>query len=201
MPASSNRLRTALKCSIGVERRHFRSSSRAPGNRGSRSGENSSISPIPHSVSALITTSTASDAPGLRCISRKLQVIVPNRTPPTVESIFPPSAATNGKPAMEVFTKSRLEMLIACHSVSEQQLERELKLAHGIARRQPCDLTKCGSTEVIERRSIKDGMIRQIECLCPELQVVALAERERFEQREIDHILIRTIRQVAGSVP
>src|SRR5881628_3558545 len=54
-----NLLRTVLKCSIGVERRHFRSSSRAPGNRGSRSGENSSISPIPHSVSALITTSTA----------------------------------------------------------------------------------------------------------------------------------------------
>jgi hypothetical protein len=41
--------------------------------------------------------------------------------------------------------------------VSEQQLERKLKLPHGIAGRQSRDFAECGSTEVIGRRPIKQG--------------------------------------------
>src|SRR5438132_6369688 len=89
--------------------RHFRNSSR--GRRaGSRSGENNSISPIPHSVSALIITSTASEAPGVRGNWRKLYVMVPKRTPLTTESIFAANAAYKGRPAKAVLTKSRREM-------------------------------------------------------------------------------------------
>src|SRR5881296_3249263 len=84
---------------------------------------------------------------------------------------------------------------------SKQQLQRELKLAHRIAGCQPRDFTECRSTEVVKRRTIKNRVIRQIECLCAELQVVALGECERFEQREIDHPLIRAKRDIAGSVP
>jgi hypothetical protein len=85
--------------------------------------------------------------------------------------------------------------------MSEQQLERKLKLPHGIARRKSRDFTECRSTEVIERRPIKHRVIREIECFGPELQVIALGECERFEQREIDHILIRSKREIPGSIP
>ncbi len=44
--------------------------------------------------------------------------------------------------------------------VSEQQLERKLKLPHGIAGRQSRDFAECGSTEVIGRRPIKHRVIR-----------------------------------------
>ena len=85
--------------------------------------------------------------------------------------------------------------------MSEQQLERKLKLPHGIAGRQSRDFAECGSTEVIECRPIKHRVIREIECFRPELQVIALGECERFEQREIDHILIRSKREIPGSIP
>jgi hypothetical protein len=48
--------------------------------------------------------------------------------------------------------------------MSEQQLERKLKLPHGIAGRQSRDFAECGSTEVIECRPIKHRVIREIEC-------------------------------------
>src|SRR5215831_11344069 len=109
MPAASNCFRTDLKWSIGVERRHLRISSR--GRRtGSRSGENNSISPMPQSVHALIITSTASGAPGVRGIWRKLYVIAPSRTPFTTESI-PPANAENGTAAAPIFKKVRLEYM------------------------------------------------------------------------------------------
>ena len=43
--------------------------------------------------------------------------------------------------------------------ILEQQFQGKLKLPHGIAGSQPRDLTECGSTEVIERRAIKNGVI------------------------------------------
>jgi len=85
--------------------------------------------------------------------------------------------------------------------MSEQQLERKLKLPHGIAGRQSRNLAECGSTEVIECRPIKHRVIREIECFRPELQVRALGEWERFEKRKMDHILIRAIREIPGSIP
>ena len=85
--------------------------------------------------------------------------------------------------------------------MSEQQLERKLKLPHGIAGRQSRDFAECGSIEVIGRHPIKHRVIREIERFRPELQVIALGECERFEQREIDHILIRSKREIPGSIP
>src|SRR5215475_2368400 len=109
MPASSNRFRTDLKWSIGVDSRHLRISSR--GRRaGSRSGENNSISPMPHSWHDLIITSTASGAPGVLGICRKLYVMAPRRTPPTTESIFAAKAG-NGMAAALIFRKSLLEYM------------------------------------------------------------------------------------------
>src|SRR5262249_42267647 len=127
---------------------------------------------MPHSVSALIITSTASEAPGVRGRSPKLYVIVPSRTPFTTESIF----ASNGAAAS--FMKNRLRMVSSGRSI---QHEREQCIA-------------CCSENVL--MAVDHIRLRRIRHLADAAMPQSFAVR-RIERYEVSRIVTRE-QQLAG---
>src|SRR5881397_1517227 len=87
---------------------------------------------------------------------------------------------------------------------SEQELERKLDLTRSIRTGHLSDLAKVRVAEsgiVIVGVGIAEyGVIRHIERLGTELQIVIFCEFENLEQRQIDHTLVRPVADIARRI-
>src|SRR4030095_16578282 len=82
---------------------------------------------------------------------------------------------------------------------SEQKLQGKLNLPWSVGSRHRCNLAEIVVSE-IRLWPVEYRMVRHIERLGTELQIVVLRNLENLVEREIDHVLVRPITDIAWRI-